>query len=325
MEMQMESIPLQENNMRPRDDRVLSAELHNSPILAPLKVGILKSFWGINVNLQQIDNNTDQLNPYFSYYSEQCHLMLGDGGRHAAARTHCDISNIIQQFKQQTSREKIIDAVLSDSQLLKLPEGEHMIQGSINLAARLYLMMSFGVIPNAFTPARPLYWTTGSAQDFLAEQLGPTRVLGSQAVKFPKLFNGRNIERLGGIRIEWTSDLDQHLRIIHDEEGVAIFHHAAFLRLHQERYVKTPRKNPTFTSLKITGTVSTTATYSRKDSSTRRSKPSRFSSPNHPNQSRNGYKAYQSQSTSPSVCAALSEPTQEELKTSNTGMTDLWC
>jgi hypothetical protein len=218
-------------------DDVLSADLHKSPIPTPLKCSILKSFWGTAINCQTIANNESELDPYFSYYSEQCRLMLGDNGRHATARKHHDISRIVQLFKEQRDRGRILDALRTEMHKMKLPNGEDMLQGSINLAARLYLMMSFGDVPNALTSERALPWTTGSVQHFLAEYLGPRRVLSSESVKLQTLFNARNMQRLAGIKIKWTSDLGQHLRMIHDDEGVAIFHHASFLKLHKDRYV----------------------------------------------------------------------------------------
>jgi hypothetical protein len=218
-------------------DDILSADLHKSPIPTPLKFSILKSFWGTALNSHTIANNEPELDPYFSYYSEQCHLMLGDNGRHSAARNHHDISRIVQLFKEQRDRRRILDALRTEMHNMKLSIGEDMLEGSIDLAARLYLMMNFGDVPNAFTSERALPWTTGSVQHFLAEYLVPRRVLSSESVKLQTLFNARNIQRLAGIKIEWTSDLGQHLRMIRDDEGVAIFHHASFLRLHKDRYV----------------------------------------------------------------------------------------
>lgn len=232
-----EHTPPTENYMNLAQDHVLSSDLHASPIPAPLKRSILKSFWGNSINCKTISNNKSGLDPYFTYYSQQCRLMLGDGGRHTAARTHRDISRIVQHFKEQRDRGRMLDALRTELHSTKLPNGEDMLQGSINLAARLYLMMSFGDIPNAFTPGRALSWTAGSVQHFLTEYLGPRQVLSSETVKLQKLFNARTVQRLAGIKIEWTSDLGQHLRMIDDDERVAIFHHASFLRLHQERYV----------------------------------------------------------------------------------------
>jgi len=219
------------------ENDLLSTQHQQSVSFSPLKFAIIKSFWGPNITSRTAINNELQLEPYFSYYSKQCHLMLGDGGRHIAARRHQDISQIVELFNEQKTLEETVNAIRSSILHLNLPDEKDMILGSINLAARLYLMMSFGEVPNAFTPERALSWTGASIQDFLKQHLEPRQVLSSTSVKLQKIFNARNIQRLAGIKIEWTSDLGLHLRMIHDDERVAIFHNASFLRLHQQRYV----------------------------------------------------------------------------------------
>ena len=39
----------------------------------------------------------------------------------------------------------------------------------------------------------------------------------------------RNVERIGGLRIIWTSNLADHLRLHDDDTRLSIFHHATFL------------------------------------------------------------------------------------------------
>ncbi|PMD40618.1 hypothetical protein L207DRAFT_554320 [Hyaloscypha variabilis F] len=215
----------------------LSTSLHQGTILAPLKFAILRSFWGDKIKLQTTVTTESQLEPYFNYYSQQCHLMLANGGRHVAARKHHDISDIIDLLNKEKTREEAVETIRSKFQHLKLRDENDMIQGSFNLAARLYLMMSLGEIPNAFTPERPLSWTSASVQDFLKQHLEPRPVLGSASIKLQEIFNARNVQRIAGIKIQWTSDLGQHLRLIHDDERLAIFHHASFLRLHRQSKV----------------------------------------------------------------------------------------
>jgi hypothetical protein len=252
VERNLDFIQLWQNNMYILENDLLSTEIQTSVTFSPLKFAILKSFWGANILSQTTINNELQLEPYFSYYSKQCHLMLGDGGRHIAARRHHDISNIVQLFNERKTLEETVDTIRSNILHLNLPDEEDMILGSINLAARLYLMMSFGEIPNAHTPERALSWPSASIQDFLKQHLEPRRVLGSTSVKLQKIFNARNIQRLARIKIEWTSDLGQHLRMIHDDERVAIFHNSSFLRLHQRGYVNPNSNNFPFQFLKYT-------------------------------------------------------------------------
>jgi hypothetical protein len=57
-------------------------------------------------------------------------------------------------------------------------------------------------------------------------------------VKLEKLFNARSLERIGGISIDWTNNLADHLRVKDDRNDkikVAIFHYASFLKTLKKR------------------------------------------------------------------------------------------
>jgi hypothetical protein len=64
------------------------------------------------------------------------------------------------------------------------------------------------VFHNRFTASQPQYSTT--------------------MIRFPKLLNGRELERVGGIRINWTDNLLDHLAI--DGSVISIFCHVSVLR-----------------------------------------------------------------------------------------------
>jgi len=55
-----------------------------------------------------------------------------------------------------------------------------------------------------------------------------------------KIFTARNIDRIGGIRIRWTNNLADHLRLSDDDGAVFIFHHASFLKFQQRYILKGP-------------------------------------------------------------------------------------
>jgi len=81
-----------------------------------------------------------------------------------------------------------------------------------------------------------LRWTQGSLKDFLCMHFNQPIEQGSN-VKLGSSFKGRNLERVGGIRIDWTSKLEDHLLLKgSSKKTVAIFHHASFLK-YQQRYV----------------------------------------------------------------------------------------
>lgn len=56
-------------------------------------------------------------------------------------------------------------------------------------------------------------------------------------VKLERLFNARNLERVAGIQVIWTSNIADHLQLEDDDTSVRLFSHASFLELHRYWYV----------------------------------------------------------------------------------------
>ena len=108
-----------------------------------------------------------------------------------------------------------------------------MLDNSIDLAVRLWLMIPIGGFSHAVVPGQTvLPWTVGSISDVLTKNFDENPLLDTP-VKLGKVFNAMNIERIAGIRIIWTDNLADHLRMRDDDTGVCIFHYASFLRYHQ--------------------------------------------------------------------------------------------
>jgi hypothetical protein len=68
--------------------------------------------------------------------------------------------------------------------------------------------------------------------DLVNTQIAPQTMM-RENVKLEKIFNARNLERIAGIEIRWTSNLVDHLRMRNDDTAVEIFHYASFLMFHQ--------------------------------------------------------------------------------------------
>jgi hypothetical protein len=50
-------------------------------------------------------------------------------------------------------------------------------------------------------------------------------------VRLPKTFDAWAIERIGGISIQFTDNLADHLLLVNDDTTLLVFHHVAFLEL----------------------------------------------------------------------------------------------
>lgn len=109
---------------------------------------------------------------------------------------------------------------------------------TIDLAVKLWLMVHTGHVQRGVTGQTALLWREGCLKDCVADYFQYQRVL-TDSVKFEKIFNARNIQRIAGVTICWTPNLIDHLKFIEDGKKpvLNIFHHAAFLNYHRDGQV----------------------------------------------------------------------------------------
>jgi hypothetical protein len=172
---------------------------------------------------------------YLSYVKDQCSHAFHEKD-HIALKTRGDLVEIVQHIIRGLPREKMIEQLG-----LKYPEPESneeidinwkaQLENAVDLAARLVSMIDIGPRCCRLTdvPAR-LLWEHGPLKDFMQSHFSTPSTALDHNVRLERLFNGRNLERLARIRIEWTSNLDDHLRLTTDDDRkVLIFHHVSFL------------------------------------------------------------------------------------------------
>jgi hypothetical protein len=216
---------------------LLDNDLH-STITPEHKLGIIQAYWGDSMGVQLKSVEEGIYDPFFEYYTKQCDLALLNGGRNVFVRKHSEVIRIINLFKAGLDRQAIFEQFRDQLHELRLKVDDLMVERTIDFAARVFSMISFGDLPDSHAGLNILHWSTGSIQESLAQRLDqpPTRL--DEHINFEKLFDARNLGRVGGIHIKWTSNLAEHLSIKNDDEieKVALFHHASFLKLHQKRY-----------------------------------------------------------------------------------------
>jgi hypothetical protein len=204
--------------------------------------------------------------PYFDYYENQCHHALHEQGKHILVRTHQQIVDIVSELKQGRSRVTIkgnITKLFKSHE--KPPDEDEILDNSIDLAARLYLMVNIGANPATVTQGRKLLWDTStSLKQFLWSNFTDCQVLNNSNVRFEKTFTAFNMERIADMKIRWTNNLADHLRMVNDDEKIiAIFHHASFLQRQ--------RDNPLFPPGLIDETLRTLSLlFTRHDKQTKK-------------------------------------------------------
>ncbi|KAH7085946.1 hypothetical protein BKA63DRAFT_529471 [Paraphoma chrysanthemicola] len=170
--------------------------------------------------------------PYFDYYENQCHHALHEQGTHILVRSHQQIIDIAHKLGQGQSRETIKTDLSTQFTAKEKPANEEeVLNNSIDLAARLSLMLNIGVNAATVTQGVKLLWNTPSLKDFLWSYFNTAPVLSNNNIRFEKVFTAFNMERIADMKIRWTNNLADHLRMVNDDEKIiAIFHHVSFLK-----------------------------------------------------------------------------------------------
>ena len=104
---------------------------------------------------------------------------------------------------------------------------------ALTFGASLWFSISFDKIHDIVRPGRYLEWDHAST---LREAIGtfPPRPVLSENISLPKNFTAANIERIAGIKIQWTSNLADHLLLRDDDTRVMFYFQASFLELHKQ-------------------------------------------------------------------------------------------
>jgi hypothetical protein len=217
----------------------LDSSIQLSPISVDTKCEILKNLCNLALTPHQFYNNDSDYEIYFTYYTDQCSLALHDGGRHILLRTHRDVIDIASYIKGSLSCESIVQILYSKFPTTSSSNKEVLVNASIDLTARLLLMMDFGCPEYGFTHQTQIKWMTKSlnetVKEYFSTSSGFSHGLHQESVSLERVFSARNLERIAGIQIEWTTNLADHLRLTDEEDKISVFHYASFLECQLQR------------------------------------------------------------------------------------------
>jgi hypothetical protein len=198
--------------------------------LIPLvKASILQSFFS---NPPPVLSQTKQQDAYFEHFEREVPLALCDHrGEDLSGLRFCHVIAIKEMmFEGQERREM-------ESYLRGQGVGELVGVGEVvDLVARLWLMVENGR-PRLRQRETTLGWEEGSVAEALQDHFHQKPFFKEFSVGNPKKvslddsFTAKNINERG-IRIVWTTNLLEHLRL--DGDTVAIFHHASFLNYQKD-------------------------------------------------------------------------------------------
>jgi hypothetical protein len=206
-----------------------------------LRSSILNSLWNWNGSTAAHNFIQDScyFDSFFEYYDQQCTAARHDAKNQEVFRTHRDLLKIIDEVRNVNRTKSSIKSSLRLK--LLLPDSDdtnQLLDDGIDLAVRIWLMLFIGEYRQIIGPAqRHIVWEEDDSLKRLLELEFSPDVAVKDNVKLERLFTARNMERIAGLEIIWTSNLADHLRLFDDDSRVAIFHQACFLKNMQSQYV----------------------------------------------------------------------------------------
>lgn len=220
---------------------VLQQDLETEEFSSELKSAILNGLFDCRLSDMRSAKNRNTWGDYFDYYHGQCDFAVNSGGLTRVLRSHGDIIRIAQLLRDpENTRESIKDKERAIHDPTDTDISDDLIYSAIDLVVRVSLMVYVGEkrdFEDVVTGGeRTLPWNSGRLDALLESDFKDTGSLAKEHVKLEKLFNASNLERIAGLRIVWTRNLADHLRVRNDDTEVAIFHYVSFLNTQKKRY-----------------------------------------------------------------------------------------
>lgn len=210
---------------------ILDASLNVFPIDYKTQSAITHHYWPPK-DLPVYQRNMLDWSPYFRYYEKQIRDALVDRGRFAMVKTHQDILSLVRHFEKGTPRNDIEETLRKIVSASNHPHEVEAVDGAIDLAARLYLMVNVAIDTRTISEQIRLKWTTGDLKDCIKAHFQELQILSDVGFRLEESFTAANLECVAGIRVVPTDNLADHLRLIECDRAVAIFCNVSFLRRH---------------------------------------------------------------------------------------------
>ncbi|KAM3072294.1 hypothetical protein ACMFMG_009104 [Clarireedia jacksonii] len=208
-----------------------------------LHTKVIQHFWRRNEGDVDLESYTS----YFEYYDRTCKsLSLGLSNRelHSLSITnHEDLLDMADAIWELTSETPNFDRPQVRAALMKLPchagQPPVNINNSINLLLRLWLTVR--IQEADFSPAaKTIQWDDIlKIQDFIARIFSEPQVYNiGHEVALESNFTAVNLDRMCGVRVEWTCQLEEHLSFDVESRAVSVYSLSKCLQDHLEWLVK---------------------------------------------------------------------------------------
>jgi hypothetical protein len=228
------------------------ASLQAYPIPVEVKVRVVDELWRpCQPQLEILAHMVKRpdMNTYFArYYSHHCLRFARDGGIHISVKTHSEVIKLTHSILQGLTRAMIVCELngtfkqsLHENSVEDLDEGldekfeknqaAASVQTAINLCAGLVTMCNFGDPKYGFSSREHLPWSSHQTlRQAIAQHFQREKKLQPDNPRMRRLFTARHLVSIGGLKIRWTNNLMDHIRLSDDDRAIFIFHNADFLR-----------------------------------------------------------------------------------------------
>ena len=197
---------------------------------------IAEAFFGPSVGEEQIQ----ALKKYFEYYREEMDLLYKGISKKAwqatkiPIETHDDIFHIVDLLRGRDNRDILRPELRQRLSLRFCSSDDEALNRSINLAIRLWLMI------NAQEPefrslrkgATSIQWDDQSTLSAFLRSLFPNSRwdITPQSNRLGPQFTAVFMQRICGLKIEWTPSLHDHLRLDRQRKALKIFPYKGHLQ-----------------------------------------------------------------------------------------------
>lgn len=169
-----------------------------------------------------------------SAYADHCRYTMGcleeAGGLNKAA-----FLDVLQMIRCGLHKQEIV-ATLQQKHCG--PNGLRSVGEFVDRIASLLVMVDIGESSERGNDARlnRVSWMNGSLENTISNYFSGQTDLSAMTIRLDTSFTIANLTEKAGLRISWTSNLADHLRLDGEQRLVHIFHHVAFLECQRNRY-----------------------------------------------------------------------------------------
>ncbi|KAL2062608.1 hypothetical protein VTL71DRAFT_5680 [Oculimacula yallundae] len=205
------------------------------PLSPHIKSNLVNELWGCNLTARDFQENPFREESYFQYLADQVRLVHKISGQHAIIRTFRQIVDVVNQFRAGSTYVDIATELRTRLPVPNPPDSENLVEDAIGLVVRLWLMIHTGRMRRGVMMGHStLIWNGGVLSD-VTDGTFQHQIILTDSVKLQRYFTARNLERMVGVTIKWTSNIADHLRLTEDgfTAVLNIFHYASFLEYHQ--------------------------------------------------------------------------------------------